>query len=68
MNEEEMDKYKKAYHEACEMLTEMTGNGDLLCPAEYLGICSCVFNENGFECPDDSLTWEQALLIKNTKD
>lgn len=60
-----MNKYKKAFHEACKILDDMTGDGSLLCPLEYLGRCACITTENGFECPDDTnANWEFALLEK----
>lgn len=57
--------YDKVFKEAAELLDEATGNGDLMCPMEWLGRCACITTDNGFECPDDTnANWEYAIKEK----
>ena len=61
--ERELKVLRKAFSKACELLDDLTGDGYLMCPLEYLGRCACIETENGFECPDDTnANWKFALL------
>lgn len=61
--ERELKVLRKAFKKATDLLDEVTGNGDLPCPMEYLGRCACITTDIGFECPDDTnANWEFAIL------
>lgn len=53
--------YDKVFKKAASLLDEVSRNGDLMCPMEWLGRCACITTENGFECPDDTADWKFAL-------
>lgn len=60
--ERELKVLRKAFSKACELLDDLTGDGYLMCPLEYLGRCSCITTDNGFECPDDTnANWAFAI-------
>ena len=57
--------YDKLFKEAAGLLDDATGNGDLMCPMEWLGRCACITTDNGFECPDDTnANWSYAIKEK----
>lgn len=63
--ERELKVLRKAFKKATDLLDEVTGNGDLPCPMEYLGRCACISTDIGFECPDDTnANWAYAIKEK----
>ena len=57
--------YDEVIEEVCSLLDDASGNGDLMCPIEWLGRCACISTENGFECPDDTnANWAYAIKEK----
>lgn len=57
--------YDKVIEEVASLLDDATGNGDLMCPMEWLGRCACISTDIGFECPDDTnANWAYAIKKK----
>ena len=57
--------YDEVIEGVASLLDDATGDGNLLCPFEYLGRCACISTENGFECPDDTnANWAYAIKEK----
>ena len=57
--------YDEVIEGVASLLDEATGNGDLMCPMEWLGRCACIITDNGFECPDDTnANWAYAIKEK----
>lgn len=54
--------YDEVIEEVSSLLDDATGDGNVLCPLEYLGRCACISTDIGFECPDDTnANWAYAI-------
>ena len=57
--------YDEVIEEVASLLDDATGDGNVLCPLEYLGRCACITTDIGFECPDDTnANWAYAIKEK----
>ena len=57
--------YDEVIEGVASLLDDATGDGNVLCPLEYLGRCACITTDNGFECPDDTnANWAYAIKEK----